>query len=316
MNILIKNDYGNVVGLNKKNLSLLIFGGFLLIGGIISFASAFDRIPINHVGVVFNKVDGGVEEKVEDPGWVLHAPFTENVYDVSTYTHALHLKPGTNEDGETFDDSLVTQTLDGQWLATRAELHYRIEPENAIFVFEQFHSKDRDVIENLRQKLPSIVQTAVEKVTTKYDVVGILGAERSKVQVELEESITEALAKYGITMQAFTLLDTDAGDAIEKAIADEAVTQQQIETEKQRQAQQTVANQIELEKSQAEAERKLVQAQADAEKVKLEAAAQAEANMKIADSVTEELVRYEETQARKAQGWITHDVDIQFPNPQ
>lgn len=307
-----------------KNIVKIASAGAVLVGGGIVFTNSFESVPANHVGVVFNKINGGIQEGILEPGWKFHAPFVETVYDISTYTHALHLKPGTTEDGEAFDDTLVIQTQDGQWVSMQAEIQYRVAPEDAHFVFTQFRSNNRDIYENLREKMPAIIQRSVERVTSQYDVVGILGGERTQVQEEIENSVAEELAKYGITMQSFTLVDTDAGDAIEQAIADEAVAQQLVETSKQQQEQQRVINQTELEKSEAEADRKLVQAQADAdrtlvqakadaEKVKVDAEARAEANQKIANSVTPELIQYEETQARKTQGWITTDVDVTLP---
>lgn len=296
----------------KKIIAGVAVGVGLLGGGTLLLASVAS-VPANHVGIVFNKIDGGVQEEVLSPGWKFHAPFVETVYDVSTYTHALHLKPGVDEKDKAYDDTLVIQTQDGQWVSMQAEMQYRIAPDDAHFVFTQFRSNNRDIIENLREKLPAVIQRAVERVTSNYDVVGILGKERAKVQTEIEASVTAELALYGITMQSFTLVDTDAGDAIEQAIADEAVAQQLVETAKQQQLQQQVVNQTELEKSEAEADRKLVQAKADAEKVKLHAEAQAEANKKIADSVTPELIQYEEAQARKSQGWLTTKVDVALP---
>lgn len=301
------------MSINNRLVKAGVIGGAVLVLGGGFFATSLSSVPANHVGIVFNKMDGGVQEEVLGSGWKFHIPFVENVYDLSTYTHALHLKPGTDKDDKPFDDTIITQTQDGQWISTQAEMQYRIAPEDAHFVFTQFRSNNRDIIENLREKMPAIIQRAVERVTSQYDIVGILGQERSDVQLAIEASVTEELAKYGITMQSFTLVDTDAGDAIEQAIADEAVAQQLVETSKQQQEQQRVVNQTELEKSEAEAERKLVQAKVDAEKIKLAADAQAEANAKIADSVTEELIRYEEMQARKTQGWLTTDVEVTLP---
>lgn len=301
------------MNINNRLVKAGVIGGAVLVLGGGFFATSLASVPVNHVGIVFNKMDGGVQEEVLEPGWKFHIPFVENVYDLSTYTHALHLKPGTDKHDKPFDDTIITQTQDGQWISTQAEMQYRIAPEDAHFVFTQFRSSNRDIIENLREKMPAIIQRAVERVTSQYDIVGILGQERSAVQLAIEASVTEELAKYGITMQSFTLVDTDAGDAIEQAIADEAVAQQLVETSKQQQEQQRVVNQTELEKSEAEAERKLVQAKVDAEKIKLAADAQAEANAKIADSVTEELIRYEEMQARKTQGWLTTDVEVTLP---
>ena len=268
----------------------------LLLVGAIFLLFFVDSVPPNHVGVVYNKFNKGnaIEEKVLSPGYRIINPISKSIYDISTYTHSLHLKPGTSKEGMPFDDTIVTQTRDGQWLTTQAEVQYRVLPEDAVFVFEQFMSNNRAVDDNLKEKMPPIIQRALESVTTKYDVVGALGTERGKMQAEIEQAVSKELAKYGITMQSFTLVDTDAGDQIESAIAQEAVEQQNIETAKQQQEKQRINNQTELEKTENLAERKQIEAQAEAK-----------ANKEIADSITPELVDYMEALARQEHGFVT-----------
>lgn len=290
-----------------KRFIVMVVGIIVLVITMVLLFFSVASIPANHVGVVFNRADGGINEEPVKSGWRFHAPFLETVYDVSTYTHALHLKPGTDKEGAAFDDSLVTQTKDGQWLAIEAEVQYRILPENAIEVFEQFKSNNGEIDDNLKEKMPSIIQRAVERVTSKYDVVEALGEKRAEMQEELELIVSEELIKYGITLQSFTLVDTDAGDEIEAAIAQEAVEQQNIATAKQHQEKARINNQTELEKAQAEAERKQIQAEAEAK-----------ANKELSDSVTPELVSYLEAQARQKFGWVTvqgiSDIMVDAPN--
>lgn len=282
--------------------------------GLVLFNASFDTVPVNHVGIVFNKVNGGVNDKPIKPGWRFHLPFVEDVYTVSTYTHALHLKPGVDVNGVGFDDTITTQTKDGQYLTTQAEVHYRILPDSAMAFFQRYRT-----VENLRSKMPSIIQRAVERVTGTYDIVELLGTKRVEAQTKIEDSVRDELVKYDITLESFTLVDTDAGDAIEQALAEEAVAQQAIQTAKQKQEQQKVINQTELEKASAEADRKKIQAEADAEVKRIQAEAEAEANTKLARSVTPELTKYLEAQARMQHGWVTiqgiSDMMIQQPQP-
>lgn len=274
-----------ILRLGKLGITAILGGGLLI--------SSISTVPANHVGIVFNKVSGGIQEESLSPGWKFHLPFAESIYDVSTYTHTLLLKPGVDDDGNGFDDTIRTQTRDGQSLATQADVQYRVQPEDAHEVFEQFHSSERNVRQNIQVKLPPIIQRGVERVTTKYDVVEILGEKRSTVQEEIEKSVSEELAKYGITLQSFTLVDTDAGDAIEQAIADEAVAQQRVQTAKQQQEKQKVENQINLEKAQAEAEQLMIRAKGEAD-----------ANRLISESVSGDLIGYKEAEARMKHGWV------------
>lgn len=285
------NHYGEVS--YKINPIAIKCALVVAIVSVVLGINSIDSIPANHVGVVFNKIDGGIQDKYIKPGWRFHAPFVETVYDISTRTHSLHLKPSKDKDGNVFDKSITTQTKDGQWLATQADVQYRVLPENAVHVFNQFYQRGVSMDDKIKEQMVPVIQRSVEAVTSQFDIVSALGAERTKMQQMIEQSVSNELLKYGITMQSFTLVDTDAGDEIEKAIAQEAIEQQAIQTVKQQQEKQRISNEIELEKAQAEAERKEIAAKAEAE-----------ANKKIADSVTPELIQYKEAEARIKHGWL------------
>lgn len=282
-------------GHTREELSIprVVGASFATLTTVLLLATSIDSIPANHVGVVFNRIDGGIQENYIKAGWRLHAPFVETVYDISTRTHSLHLKPSKDKEGNEINKTITTQTKDGQWLATQADVQYRVLPENAVNVFNQFYQNGISIDDKIKEQMVPVIQRAVESVTAQFDVVGALGAERTEMQTMIEESVANELLKYGITMQSFTLVDTDAGDEIEKEIAQEAVEQQAIETVKQQQEKQRISNEIELEKAQAEADRKKIASQAEAE-----------ANAKIAQSVTPELIQYKEAEARMKHGWL------------
>ena len=69
--------------------------------------------------------------------------------------------------------------------------------------------------------------------------------------------------------------------------------QKEIDTAKQEQ-----------EKARVEAETKKVQAQVDAETLLIQAKAEAEANQVLANSVTENLIKMKEAEARLKHGWV------------
>lgn len=52
-------------------------------------------------------------------------------------------------------------------------------------------------------------------------------------------------------------------------------------------------------------ETKILEAKADAEKLQIEAKAEADANAVISASITENLIRMKEAEARMEHGWIT-----------
>ena len=69
-------------------------------------------------------------------------------------------------------------------------------------------------------------------------------------------------------------------------------------------------------KAQAKADVDLIEAQAEADAAKIAADAEAEANSKIAQSITPELIQWQEAQARMEHGWVTvQGADTVVTNP-
>lgn len=84
------------------------------------------------------------------------------------------------------------------------------------------------------------------------------------------------------------------GDEIEAAIKNESVKQKEIDTAKQEQ-----------EKAKVEADTKKVQAQAEADAGIIKAEGEAKANKAKSDSITDNLIRMKEAEAREKHGWVT-----------
>jgi regulator of protease activity HflC (stomatin/prohibitin superfamily) len=180
------------------------------------------------------------------------------------------------------------------------DIKYRVSPTSAFEVFKQF--KNLENVNNVL--LSSLVQRAIESVTTKYNVIDILGEKRNDVYIEIEKVVKERLATSGIDFFSLVLLDTDAGAAIESAIEAEAVAKKAVETAAQVQAKAQVEAQTKVLQATAAAEVQIIEANASAEVKTINAEAEAEANRKISASLTEQLLRKMEMEARIKHGWI------------
>ena len=88
-------------------------------------------------------------------------------------------------------------------------------------------------------------------------------------------------------------INTDAGESIEQAIEAEAIAKKQVETAQQA-----------LEKAKVEAETKKIDAQAAADVRLIAAKAEADANNLISNSVTEQVLKKMEMEARLKHGWV------------
>lgn len=252
---------------NPKQL-LAVFGLLLLIPG------CFTKVPANSVGIKYSAFTGTSENTI--PEGIHTKNIFDTIYNISTEVQTVSVM------------GMTSQTKDAQYVTSQLDVKYRVNPANAFVVFKQFRT-----LKNLSEQMISpTVQRVLELVTVKYNVIDILGEERGGVYQELEKNLAEEFDKYGIQFCAVSIVDMDAGDAIENAITAEAVAKKAVETAEQ-----------ELRKTQTEAKQKSVQAQADQDAAKISAETriiQAEAEKK-----SNELINQSLTKELLEKQWIT-----------
>lgn len=261
----------------KNQLKIIASGvtGTMVVVGLVA-SMAF--VPANHVGVVYNPFDGGLQENTVSEGFYFKKPFIDKIYKINTEVQSLNIQ------------GVTIQTNDAQWMTFELDIKYSIKDEDVLVVFKNY----RDDMERLSSELiKPVVHRAIEEVTTQYNVVGILGEDRNEVYEKITQSVTTQLGRFGITLNNLTILDSDAGAEIESAIAQEAVEQKAIDTAKQTQEKVRIQNATKLLETETQATQKVMQAEAEAE-----------ANKLLSDSITPELVDYIESQARQKHGWI------------
>ena len=202
----------------------------------------FTKIPANTVGIVYSPF-GGTKEETLSEGFHTKNIF-DKVYEISTEVQT------------TTVENLTTQTKDAQFLTSILDIKYRVNTENAHLVFKQYRTLDK-LSDSL---IVPTTQRVLELVTTKYNVIDILGEKRSDVYGELETSLRKEFEKYGVEFYAISIVDMDAGKALEKAISDEAVAKKSVETAEQK-----------LKKTETESKEKVVKAKAEQEAAKIKA---------------------------------------------
>ena len=219
-----------------------------LLGLVIAIPAFFTMIPANNVGIVYSPFSGGVQKDVLSEGVQAKGPFD------SIYTLSTEVQTNTIE-------NLHGQTKDSQFLTIAIDVKYQIDPAKAVNVFQKFRT-----VANINSTLvkPS-AQRAIDAAMVNYNIIEILGDQRSHVYIEIEDFLTTRFEENGLHLHSITFLDTDGGDEIEQAIRAEAVEKKAGETAKLRE-----------ERAKIEAETKVTQAKAEAEEKKILAAAIAE----------------------------------------
>ena len=261
----------------NKNVKIATTAGVVVLSLLLIRGLAVKRIPANTVGVKVSAFNGAQKTTLQT-GYHFKIPFVDKIYTLPTSVQTKTM------------EKLTTQTKDGQWLNTNIDVKYKINKEEAMTIFSNYTD-----LENVNNNVISpAVQRAIESVTGDYDIYDILGAKRTEVYEAIDKALKEKFESYNLEFVSFTITDQDAGDEIEAAIKNESVKQKEIDTAKQEQ-----------EKSKVEAETKKVQAQAEADTAIIRAEGEAKSNKIKSDSITDNLIRMKEAEAREKHGWVT-----------
>lgn len=114
----------------------------------------------------------------------------------------------------------------------------------------------------------------------------------------LTEYLADKFEEYGITISNVSLIDITVDQKTREAINAKITAQQEAETQK-------INNQTAIDKAKADAEVQKTEAEAKANAELISAEAEAKANKKLSNSITDELIKMKEAEARLKHGWIT-----------
>lgn len=213
--------------------SLLGFLWLLLI-----LLGCFTKIGANQVGIMYNPFKGGIQDEVLGEGFKSKTPF-DKVYKISTQVQ------------EFTYENISVQTNDSQFVNTVLQLQVRIDNTQA---FQYFKKYGGNQLKDIQTILSNTAQKELEKVTTQYNIMEVLGEKRDEIVNKTLESLKTELLKDGILVERIILVDTDAGEKIEQAIQNEASAKKEAETAKYLK-----------EKAELEGEAKVIEAQKDKE---------------------------------------------------
>lgn len=206
-------------------LLLILFGFFTSVGA-------------NTVGIMYNPFKGGVQDEVLGEGFRWKSPF-DKVYKISTEVQEFQF------------EQISVQTNDSQYINTILQLQVRIDREKAFEYFKKYGGKNLDDIKTI---ISNTTQKQLEKITTQYNIMEVLGEKRDEIVNKTLEEIKTELLNDGILVERIVLVDTDAGEKIEQAIQNEASAKKEAETAKYLK-----------EKAELEGEAKVIEAQKEKE---------------------------------------------------
>lgn len=238
-------------------------------------------------------MSSGVQDKTLSPGYHFIAPWAKvKHYPVAQQQLVLSNNPEDYNESE-HADWHVDAPADGGMVKLNMTVNYNFIPDRVTDLYEKFNGMDGDqIVDTMVQN--SII-AYIKEVTPQFSVMDIYSDKRSEVSKTITEYLnTKLTEEYGINISSALIIDVQLDEALQEKV--KAKEQAKQDAEKAELDKQTAIAQGEADKARAEAEAAVTITNAQAE---------AEANKIISDSITDNLIRMTEAEARKKHGWVT-----------
>lgn len=262
-----------------------------IVGGAYTVMS-LEHVGQGEVGVVYTMKDG-VQEKTLSPGFHFVGPTAKvKNYPVAQQQLVLSNNPADyNEDEHA--DWHVDAPADGGMVKLNMTVNYNFIPDRVTDLYEKFNGMDGDQIMNNMVQNSAIAY--IKEVTPTFTVMDIYSDKRSEVSKAITEYLNKKLTdEYGINISSALIIDVQLDEGLQEKV--KAKEQAKQDAEKAELDKQTAIAQGEADKAKAEAAAAVTITNAEA---------QAKANQILSASITDELIRMKEAEARLKHGWIT-----------
>lgn len=241
------------------NIKKLIIVGIVVVLAALIFAASITIVPAGHSGVVVTM--GKVNDNVMSEGFHLKVPFIQSVVKMSNQIQKCEIE---NAESVSKDLQAISSTI---------VVNYKISNKSSATIYRSI-GRDYETI-----MLMPAIHESLKAVTAKYTAEELVTS-RSKVAVEIQETLEEKMADYGILIEKFNIVNFSFSEEFSKAIEAKEVAQQNLLKAKTEQEQAIV-------EAKAQAEKKVIAAEAEAKAILKKAEAQAEANETIANSLNQ-----------------------------
>ena len=286
----------------KKALIIAAVIVTAIIGGILTLMS-LAPVGQGEVGVVWTMKDG-VQQETMGPGIHFINPMAKmKKYPVSQQQLVLSNNPSDYNEKE-HADWHVDAPANGGMVKLNMTVNYSFQADKVVGLYQKFNGMDgENIVESMVQN--SII-AYIKEVTPQFTVMDIYSDKRAEVSQAITEYLdTKLTDEYGINIASALIIDVQLDETLQAKI--QAKEQAKQDAEKAELDKQTAIAQGEADKAKAEAEAavKKIQAEAKAEQTRIAAEAEADANNKLNSSITDELIRMKEAEARLKHGWVT-----------
>lgn len=286
----------------NKGIIAAIISGILALGVAVTAIICLERVPVGYVGVIYSAA--GVEDQTLAQGWHMLSPLKKvSRFPISQQQIVFSDDPADYGEKER-DDWSIDAPADGGMVKINLTVNYNFMPDRVVELYSRFNGMNGETL--VESRIQNSIIAYVKEVTPRFSVMDIYSDKKSEVNEAITEYLNEKLQdEYGINIASALVIDVELDNTLmQKVQAKEQAKQDAeiAELEKQTAMAQAETDKV---KAQAKADVDLIEAQAEANAAKIAADAEAEANSKIAQSITPELIQWQEAQARMEHGWVT-----------
>jgi len=260
--------------------------------GLVS--ASWRTIEPGYVGIVFDKVSRQVSARSLDPGWQFINPFTQSIqqYPVTIQTYSMVQAQG--EGSQADDDSIKVQSSEGQQVNLDTVIQYQVIKAEAAQLFQDWGGAPIDIVED--RVVRQYTRSQVPLVASLYGWEDISATQREKISNQIAARLEGEFARRHLQLVSFGIREVHLPQQLQAAL-DQKIQAQQ-EAERQEYQLQQAKVKAEQDRVAAEGQANAVRAQAEgqADATRIQAEAQAEANRLLAQSLTPEVIRYQQLQ--------------------
>ncbi len=275
--------------MTKGEIGGIILAIFLVLSLVCGIA-CIEKIPVGYEGVIYS-MSGGVQNTTLKQGWHLVAP--NKKIKLFTVSNEQLLLTKDKREGSSKDESFRIASADDASIAISFQMSYRFKPETLISTYKSFKGMNgNDIVE---QRVKTVLKSRISEITTDYSLMDLYSGNRAEINDKLTKYLNEKFSKqFGLEIMDASIIDVHPDKQLKKAINNRIEAQQKAAQAK-----------VEQETAKNEAETKLIKAKNEAEIKITEAKGEADANRELSKSITNELIRMKEAEARLKHGWVT-----------
>lgn len=250
-----------------------------------------ERVSVGNVGVVYSTK--GVEENTLAQGWHFMSPFKHiKQFPISQQQIVFSDDPADYNKKEHPDWS-IDAPADGGMVKINLTVNYNFIPDCVVDLYKRFNGMDgEDIVES---RVQNSIIAYVKEVTPKFTVMDIYSDKKSEVNQAITEHLNDKLrSEYGINISSALIIDVELDTALQSKIQAKEQAKQDAEIAE-----------LDRKTALAQAETNKTVAESEAAVKIIEAEAEAEANRIVSESITDNLLKKMEMEARQKHGWVT-----------